>query len=35
VRDAIGEGERTGDLGGTLTTLEFTDAVIRRTVKPG
>jgi isocitrate/isopropylmalate dehydrogenase len=35
VRDAIGEGERTGDLGGTLTTLEFTDAVIRRTVKLG
>jgi isocitrate/isopropylmalate dehydrogenase len=34
VRDAIGSGERTGDLGGTLNTLQFTDAIIRRAVKP-
>jgi isocitrate/isopropylmalate dehydrogenase len=30
VRDCIGAGERTGDLGGTLSTAEFTEAVIRR-----
>lgn len=30
VHDAIGAGERTRDLGGTLDTLGFTDAIIRR-----
>lgn len=29
--DAIGAGERTRDLGGSLTTTQFTEAVIRRT----
>jgi isocitrate/isopropylmalate dehydrogenase len=32
VRDAIGKGERTGDLGGTLNTRQFTDAIIGRVV---
>ena len=32
VRDSIGAGDRTGDLGGSLTTREFTDAVIARTL---
>jgi isocitrate dehydrogenase (NAD+) len=35
VRDAIGSGERTGDLGGSLNTREFTEAVIRRAVNEG
>ncbi|MFN8506804.1 MAG: isocitrate/isopropylmalate family dehydrogenase [Dehalococcoidia bacterium] len=30
VRDCIGAGERTGDLGGKLNTREFTEAVLRR-----
>jgi isocitrate dehydrogenase (NAD+) len=30
VRDAIGTGERTGDLGGKLNTREFTDVIIGR-----
>jgi isocitrate dehydrogenase (NAD+) len=30
VHDCIAEGERTADLGGSLNTLEFTEAVIRR-----
>ena len=30
VRDCIGAGENTPDLGGTLTTMEFTEAVVRR-----
>ncbi len=30
VRDCIGSGEKTGDLGGTLNTREFTEAVVRR-----
>jgi isocitrate/isopropylmalate dehydrogenase len=34
VRNTIGAGERTGDLGGSLNTREFTDAVIARAVKP-
>jgi isocitrate/isopropylmalate dehydrogenase len=32
VRDAIGAGERTADLGGSLSTREFTAAIIRRVV---
>lgn len=32
VRDCIGAGERTGDLGGTLNTRQFTEAVLRRAV---
>lgn len=32
VRDAIGSGEATADLGGKLNTREFTEAVIRRVV---
>lgn len=32
VRDCIGAGERTGDLGGAMNTREFTDAVLRRAV---
>jgi isocitrate dehydrogenase (NAD+) len=34
VRDAIGSGERTGDLGGKLNTREFTDGIISRVLKP-
>ncbi len=30
VRDCIGAGERTGDLGGKLNTRQFTEAVLRR-----
>jgi len=30
VREAIGEGEKTADIGGPLGTRDFTDAVIRR-----
>ncbi len=32
VHGAIANGERTGDLGGELDTMGFTDAVIRRAV---
>ncbi len=32
VRDCIGSGEKTRDLGGSLNTREFTEAVIRRVV---
>lgn len=32
VRDCIGAGEKTGDLGGSLNTAEFTQAIISRTV---
>jgi isocitrate/isopropylmalate dehydrogenase len=30
VHDCIASGEKTGDLGGTLNTMEFTQAVVRR-----
>ncbi|MGE5594960.1 MAG: isocitrate/isopropylmalate family dehydrogenase [Hyphomicrobiales bacterium] len=30
VRDSIGAGEKTGDLGGSLGTMEFTQAVVNR-----
>lgn len=30
VHDCIASGEKTGDLGGTLNTMEFTEAVVRR-----
>jgi isocitrate/isopropylmalate dehydrogenase len=30
VRDCIASGERTRDLGGSLGTIEFTDAVLSR-----
>ena len=30
VRDAIADGDRTGDIGGTMTTAEFTEAVAER-----
>ena len=30
VHDAIGAGERTRDIGGTLNTVEFTDVIARR-----
>jgi isocitrate/isopropylmalate dehydrogenase len=32
VHDCIASGEKTGDLGGTLNTMEFTKAVIRRAI---
>ncbi|MCL4241499.1 MAG: isocitrate dehydrogenase [Dehalococcoidia bacterium] len=32
VHDCIAGGEKTGDLGGTLNTMEFTNAVIRRAI---
>jgi isocitrate/isopropylmalate dehydrogenase len=35
VRDCIGAGERTGDLGGTLNTRQFTEAVLRRAAPRG
>ncbi len=35
VHDCIAGGERTGDLGGTLDTMQFTKAVIARAAGPG
>jgi isocitrate/isopropylmalate dehydrogenase len=32
VHDCIASGEKTGDLGGTLNTMEFTKAVIQRAI---